>query len=273
MGREIKRVPLDFDLPIDKVWPGFLRPDELDLPPCPDCRHDEHHSTGYSREAWAIANTFYAHMISDDRTHGERLAWNDKIGQAEVDHLVAEHRLGRDLWTVVPLEEPFENDEDGDPIRFRWDRNDKPNPTAAEVNAAQSQGFMGAHDGINRMLLIRFRCDRLGIPLECAACNGRAEIATDEQRAANEAWEETPVPEGDGWQLWSTTTEGHPMSPVFATGDELARWMSQNPCGFAGSRFSLDVAMKWVHGSGWSPSMMSSPATGLLDGVTAAVVA
>lgn len=24
MGREIKRVPLDFDWPIEKVWPGYM---------------------------------------------------------------------------------------------------------------------------------------------------------------------------------------------------------------------------------------------------------
>jgi len=37
MGRELKRVPLDFDHPIDEIWPGYLMPDEMSLPKCTDC--------------------------------------------------------------------------------------------------------------------------------------------------------------------------------------------------------------------------------------------
>jgi hypothetical protein len=55
---------------------------------------------------------------------------------------------------------------------------------------------------------------------------------------------------------------------VFATGDELARWMAANPCGFASSTPTLEVAMSWVHGAGWSPSMIGGP-NGLQDGITA----
>lgn len=35
-------------------------------------------------------------------------------------------------------------------------------------------------------------------------------------------------PEGEGYQLWETTTEGSPMSPVFKTLNELCRWCSEN---------------------------------------------
>lgn len=40
MGREVRRVPLDFDWPMDKVWPGFCytTPD-CGIETCPD-RHD-----------------------------------------------------------------------------------------------------------------------------------------------------------------------------------------------------------------------------------------
>ena len=39
-------------------------------------------------------------------------------------------------------------------------------------------------------------------------------------------------PEGEGYQLWSTTIEGHPMSPVFATLDELCEWCEKNTTTF-----------------------------------------
>jgi hypothetical protein len=33
-------------------------------------------------------------------------------------------------------------------------------------------------------------------------------------------------PEGDGWQLWQTVSDG-PISPVFADPDDLIEWMSR----------------------------------------------
>ncbi len=36
------------------------------------------------------------------------------------------------------------------------------------------------------------------------------------------------VPQGPGYQLWSTITEGSPVSPACATPQALARWIIQN---------------------------------------------
>ena len=35
-----------------------------------------------------------------------------------------------------------------------------------------------------------------------------------------------PPPTGEGWQLWENVTEGSAVSPVFATAEELAEWLS-----------------------------------------------
>jgi len=40
-------------------------------------------------------------------------------------------------------------------------------------------------------------------------------------------------PRGDGYQLWMTTNEGSPISPVFATLDELCEWCEENATIFA----------------------------------------
>jgi hypothetical protein len=40
-------------------------------------------------------------------------------------------------------------------------------------------------------------------------------------------------PEGPGWQLWETTSEGSPISPVFKTGEELAHWATDHATVFA----------------------------------------
>src|SRR5690606_7531262 len=72
-------------------------------------------------------------------------------------------------------------------------------------------------------------CERQGLPVSCDQCDGDG---TRErypgQRAEAEAWTETEPPAGDGWQLWETTSEGSPSSPVFKTPEDLAAWCAQH---------------------------------------------
>lgn len=204
MSTEVRRVPLDFDWPLEKQWDGYLSP--FHFPQCAACD-----GTGLSPEAYAIDHTFYPHQISrTDRELSEKLAWGDKIGQAEVDNLIAEGRLSvfdREKGHYVKPSEAG--------VKL----------TAAMVNEAngreKSPMGMLAHDAINRWILVRFRCNQLGIELNCSTCRGHADIATDEQRAEAEAWERTDPPAGEGWQLWEDVSEGSPVTPVFATSEEL----------------------------------------------------
>lgn len=106
--------------------------------------------SGYGPEAQQISDTFYCLEIRD-RDLAERLSWHRKIGQAEVDHLIKEGRL----YTWNDAEK-------------RWDAEPL---TAAAVNARSHP-----HDAINRMILIRFRCERLGIEVECRNCNGHGNL-------------------------------------------------------------------------------------------------
>jgi hypothetical protein len=219
MGRVVKRVPITFDWPMDAVWSGYLLPDHLDFPSCSDCAYEEGRtyrgefrsgrSTGYSPQAWVIAGSFYPHMVGGP--HADVLAWHDKITQDEVDHLLSERRLT--TWVPGP---------DGE--RGTWEALPR---TAAEVNAAQRRGGpISGHDAINRIILIRYRCERLGIPVACPTCAGNGDVATAAERAEQDAWERTEPPAGDGWQLWETVSEGSPISPVFADAEGLVAWMS-----------------------------------------------
>lgn len=194
--RTLKRVPMDFDWPLNEVWVGYLLPTKLRLPDCVECRQ-----TGYSREALPIADGFYAF----EAPRGSDLKWSDRLVQADIDVLLAENRL-------------FDLTRGGHV------------PTPDEVNAWERGGL--GHDAINRMILVRSRCERLGIPLHCAICNGNGDIGTDEQRKAIDEWEPVEPPPGDGYQLWETTSEGSPISPVFATPEELARWAAANATAF-----------------------------------------
>lgn len=77
-----------------------------------------------------------------------------------------------------------------------------------------------------------------------------------------------PLPEGEGWQLWETVTEGSAVSPVFGTPEELAEWLSTE-----GNDTSITKGttkeewLTFLQNHGWAPSMIVSPARGVQDGV------
>lgn len=53
-------------------------------------------------------------------------------------------------------------------------------------------------------------------------------------------------PTGDGFQLWQTTGEGSPISPVFATLDELCEYAAEHCSTFADFKASKEEWMKML---------------------------
>ncbi|WP_053638203.1 hypothetical protein [Streptomyces sp. NRRL F-4707] len=282
-------MPVDFDWPLNKVWEGFLSPDRFDGTPCPDCEN------GYSPQAQNLYDLWYGKLPFDPASTGstpwrhdspavrafaernlsnapdfygtgdaaltreaQRLAdlfnagWSHHLSQDDVDALVAGGRLYDFTHYVVPGK--------------GWQPKVPPvMPTAAEVNE-WSLGGMG-HDSINAHVVIKARCEREGVADTCPTCKGHASLERYEgQRAEAEAWEPTEPPTGDGWQLWETVSEGSPVSPVFATADELAGWMSDPE---RGNRWVPgDVARKFIE-DGWAPTGVVTPGRGYQSGVEA----
>jgi hypothetical protein len=210
LSRSVKRVPLDFDWPMNKRWDGYLSP-EGEWPECEKCNGD-----GIHPFAKPIAETFYASDLPGRADDPVRSAyrWCDKLTQEEVDHLLIEGRLR--TWVKD------DSDRGG-----RWESVPR---TAHEVNAQPQQ-----HDGINRWILITFRCERLGLPVECDNCGGHGRTATAEQRAELDVWEPTEPPAGDGYQMWESVSEGAPISPVFDSPEALAHWLDEHPDGITDS--------------------------------------
>lgn len=87
------------------------------------------------------------------------------------------------------------------------------------------------------------------MPDTCDRCNGHGNVERyPGQRADAEAWEPTEPPEGPGWQLWETTSEGSPTSPVFETGEALARWATDNATVFADMKATYDEWLRMIVG-------------------------
>lgn len=94
--------------------------------------------------------------------------------------------------------------------------------------------------------------------------------------AATEYWGGTPMaeeympdwPEAERTHLmmYETTTEGTPISPAFATPEELARWLANNGASaFGGSTATYEQWLRTCQGE-WAPSMVFD-GTRMMSGV------
>lgn len=202
MGRELKRVAIDFTYPIGHIWKGYINP--FMALPCKSCDQ-----TGYNQETLKLSKSWYGTednrrwiWVSANRRYDDN-AWSNHLTEVEVKALVDAGRL-MDLTHVFLADKGW--------IK----REPEYMPTPAEVNEWNRNGM--GHDSINRYICVKARALHLGVYGECEHCGGEGEIWQSEQiRKLHDEWEPFDPPSGDGFQLWSTTSEGHPMTPVFKT--------------------------------------------------------
>lgn len=79
-------------------------------------------------------------------------------------------------------------------------------------------------------------------------------------------WEET---ERTHYQMYENTSEGTPISPVFATPEELARWLADTGASSFGSMTATYEQWLRVCRGGYAPSLVTD-ANGLRSGVEGA---
>lgn len=221
MGREIKRVPLDFAWPLSMPWKGYVSP--YCAQECKACD-----SSGYNPETKKISDDWYDLGGNDTR-------WCHNITQDEVKALIEAGRLYdfTHRWTK----------DNG------WQKIDpQPEVTAVAINA-WSRGHFG-HDAINRGICVETRARRLEVYGLCYLCKGEGDIwFSDEIRELSENWEGYDPPAGDGWQVWETVSDGSPISPVFVSSDELTIWLR--------SKGYSDTAIERFIEAGWTMSAMA----------------
>jgi len=172
-----------------------------------------------------------------------RYQWCHHLIQADVDALVEHGRLmdftrrPRNSQQVEKLREQEAAGGSG----YWLDEPNGCHPTATEVNEWSFEGF--GHDGINSGICVRARCAREGVTHTCARCRGTSKIwPTPEIEHQCENWKETDPPKGDGYQLWEDCSEGSPISPVFASLEELCAWAAENATTFGSYKAT---AVEW----------------------------
>jgi hypothetical protein len=67
--------------------------------------------------------------------------------------------------------------------------------------------------------------------------------------------EEWPPPEERGYVIYQTVGEGSPITPCFATPEELIDWLVEKGTAWD-DPMSREAAERFVRGSGWLPSMV-----------------
>ena len=294
MGRQLKRVPLDFKWPLNKVWEGFdnklydrcrtcgtcgglglspwakklhdqwygnapFRPEDIGLQPL---EHSHPEIMKFARRQVERSPGYYGHGEEAVVREAHRLAsiHNARRGnfltQPEIDIIAAADGFRSDYTKVF--------DENGQVV-------DRTEPLTPEIvtSIAVSSSFAD----IGYAPLLPEMEKELG-SCRCSACDGEGSVwESEEARLAAEEWEPTEPPEGEGWQLWETVSEGSPVSPVFATAEELADWLASPESSEADGVNRGTSRSQWLaflHGPGWAPSMIVS-AGRVMGGVEAVV--
>jgi len=280
MGRQVRRVPVDFDWPLNKVWECFLQPAKFDETKCPDCEHGGSPRAEYLHKLWygyvpfapeSTGSTRLTAATPAVRAFAERNVTNSPefYGAGELSIVTEASRLAR-IWNGMWCHHLAQEDVDAliaaerlHEFTHAWSRENgwqkidpPPTVTAAQVNTWSLRAGLG-HDSINAWTVIGAACDREGVPHQCATCDGHGTLETYEgQRAEAEAWEPTEPPSGDAWQLWETVSEGSPISPVFPERDGLVAWLMSPAYSWGISTpLTREQAEAFV-GAGWAPTMI-----------------
>jgi hypothetical protein len=226
MGREIKRVPLNFDWPLGRVWRGFLNPHYDGH--CKDC--DECNGRGSTTAMQRVEDLASLLLMSaEDAIRGRVHPYFEEAPLYNTRGIVVSKN-------IIEL--------------------------AAGLAGRSAVGRMG-HDCTDRHEATKAIIRAAGFDFEewgwCKACEGEGSVWDgEENKRKAENWEREEPPAGDGYQLWETVTEGSPISPVFDTPEKLADWLVSPAYDCTSdSATTREQWLKFITGPGWAPSMVS----------------
>jgi hypothetical protein len=264
MSREIRRVPLNFYWPLNKVWKGYTNPksaghwkvctacDGSGYSPLARLLKDQWYGNAYFRPSFTGSSPFHWNHPFIQAFSSRQIQQSPEFygtGQEAVDRNAKRlanlwnagwsHHLDQDDVAVLLAEERL-----NDFVRAGIE-----NPTPEQVNEWSLGGF--GHDSINCYLCLKAKMQRLGERLTCESCHGKGDQwDSRDNRKRAERWKMKQPPTGPGYQVWETITEGSPISPVFRTPEALASWL-------VAKKGYTPEAAKGFAGAGWCPSMMS----------------
>lgn len=209
MGRELRRVALDFQWPLNEVWEGFVNPHYRR---CPKASTFECSRGSSNAGAWLDAISRFIALI------GEEAANEPFAEQRKVRGLTYPHPYLTE-WPQAPRES-FHSQR---LLTFTPELHTFVEGLAGKK--IESNEFPGSSLAweIQKALLKAAGIDPEGEWGMCLVCKG--EGMDPAAKEAYDAWKPTSPPEGEGWQLWETVSEGSPISNVYATEDAFVEYL------------------------------------------------
>jgi hypothetical protein len=188
MGRELKRVPLDFDHPSGRVWPGFVNPH---YKKCATCD-----GSGDTTARQRLSDLVSLLLLSgEDSLKGSN------------------HPYFRSMRSVLPHD-----------VIPSADMAELTGGLSRPITNGRAFG----HDAIDRWTATTKIIEAAGLDPQtwglCPDCKGHG-VAADVYEAYD-AWKPTEPPTGEGYQVWENVSEGSPISPVFAAEQDLINWLT-----------------------------------------------
>lgn len=280
MGREMKRVPVGFDWPINTVWEGYLNPFYEHSTDCAHCagsgsspealrlkgqwygntpfKPEDRGSIPFRRDHPAVRALAERNVRQSPRFYGSGELAVAREAQRLADHFNRgwQHHLNTDDVAALI---------DGGrlmDLTHTWTKGEgwqkkQPEyiPSPNEVNEWSLLGF--GHDSINQWCVVNAECKRLGIASECEHCNGDGSVwSPPEAKQQADDWQRIEPPSGDGYQMWETTSEGSPISPVFAQPRQLAEWLAENRGGTIDDETTAEQWLEFIQGPRWAPTLI-----------------
>lgn len=230
MSRELKRVALDFEWPLEEIWKGYLNP-HYKRCSADDCRGGE---TAASTWVFAVANLIA--ML------GEQAASAPHAKQLQRSGQIFPHPYLKE-WAFAPLK----------------DRSTRAAPALMPfteelldfvAGLAGKRLNPGSFNGNPEIEIYKKLLEAAGIDKKnkdwgsCKVCEGTG--VHPEARKAYESWKPEEPPAGLGWQLWETVSEGSPISPVFVHREMFVEWLVTKG-------YSKKAAEAFTK-EGWAPS-------------------
>jgi hypothetical protein len=240
MGRQLRRVPMDFDWPLNQVWKGYISPYRMCK--CSACCNHPMHSPEY----WDYSdyNGLYCGMFRDtESANTARQHVLTAVTAENFDDLARRFRerlikvFGEDCRNKYYGAEEHPYYYDGGFEKF------------CELLAIDDVDDML---GMMTLKLWRRHGEFIsgitalaeGNTTWCRACLGTGGwwLSKEIEQKNEEFYEKERYepPTGDGFQLWETTSEGSPTSPIFETIEALCEWCAQNATTFARFKASAE---------------------------------
>lgn len=279
MGRKVKRVPFDFDWPLNEVWAGFEMPKAYLGQTCQDCGGTGYgplarlwNDKWYGKTAFDPAETGSTPWQPDDPVvvanirdkmaretgvdldvDGLRLRFYGTADPAEQERLEAIRMCGiwNREWRSHLAEEDLTALRATEWLARLFDEGEQL-LTAAEVNEKVIQGRVGLIGwpiGVVGVCL-EARCAAAGEPVYCPTCDGEGLVWNSRvHKQLYDEWQGIDPPAGEGWQVWETVSDGSPITPVYATAEELI-------AALVADGYEEAAATAFVKKTGWVPSLL-----------------